>query len=168
MHTGNQNLIRKLKLPVNGCNTVSSMLQFTHPPFPFHTTHITQHTSHNTQHTSHNTHHNTHHTTHITQHTSHNTHHTTHITQHTSHNTHHTPVDIHVHPPSQDTFENVMRVSQMLVQGSWNRYSPLLQLPHLQPDHLRHFKTRKVKSTGDTWGYKGGCACDRCEGVLVI
>jgi len=59
--------------------------------------------------------------------------------------------DIHVHSPSQDTFENVMRVSQMLVQGSWNRYSPLLQLPHLQPDHLRHFKTRKVKSTGDTW-----------------
>jgi len=59
--------------------------------------------------------------------------------------------DTHVHSPSQDTFENVMRVSQMLVQGSWNRYSPLLQLPHLQPDHLRHFKTRKVKSTGDTW-----------------
>lgn len=99
MHTGNQNLMRKL--PLNGFNTIRCCSSCTLPPPP--------------------------------------------------HNTHHTPVDTHVHSPSQDTFENVMRVSQMLVQGSWNRYSPLLQLPHLQPDHLRHFKTRKVKSTDDTW-----------------
>ncbi len=46
--------------------------------------------------------------------------------------------------PSLDLFENVIRVSQMVVQGSWATASPLLQLPHLLPSHLKHFKTRKV------------------------
>lgn len=46
--------------------------------------------------------------------------------------------------PFLDTFENVMMVSQMLVQAMWPKVgSPLLQLPHLQPEHLKHFRTRR-------------------------
>ena len=46
--------------------------------------------------------------------------------------------------PSLDTYESVMKCSQMLVQAMWDRQSPLLQLPHIQTDMLRHFKARKV------------------------
>ena len=50
--------------------------------------------------------------------------------------------------PSLDTFENVMKVHQMIVQATWERHSPLLQLPHLQPEQLKHFRTRKVRGRG--------------------
>lgn len=36
-----------------------------------------------------------------------------------------------------------MRVSQMMVQGLWDKQSPLLQLPHLNQENLRHFTTKK-------------------------
>jgi len=37
-----------------------------------------------------------------------------------------------------------MRVSQMVIQGLWDNKSPLLQLPHLNQENLRHFNTKKV------------------------
>ena len=48
--------------------------------------------------------------------------------------------------PRLETIENCMRVAQMLVQGLWETKSPLLQLPHLTQDCLRHFTTKKVSS----------------------
>ena len=38
-----------------------------------------------------------------------------------------------------------MRVSQMIIQGLWDTKSPLLQLPHLSQENLRHFTTKKVE-----------------------
>ena len=46
--------------------------------------------------------------------------------------------------PRLETVENCMRVSQMVVQGLWDTKSPLLQLPHLNQENLRHFTTKKV------------------------
>ena len=39
-----------------------------------------------------------------------------------------------------------MRLSPMIVQALWNKNkkSDLLQLPHLNENHLRHFVTKKV------------------------
>lgn len=45
--------------------------------------------------------------------------------------------------PQLETVENCMRVSQMMVQGLWDKQSPLLQLPHLNQENLRHFTTKK-------------------------
>ncbi|CAH3176181.1 unnamed protein product [Porites evermanni] len=45
--------------------------------------------------------------------------------------------------PRLETVENCMRVSQMMVQGLWDTKSPLLQLPHLNQENLRHFTTKK-------------------------
>ncbi|EDO46652.1 predicted protein, partial [Nematostella vectensis] len=45
--------------------------------------------------------------------------------------------------PRLDTVENVMKVCPMLVQGLWDNKSPLLQLPHLNQENLRHFTTKK-------------------------
>ena len=42
-----------------------------------------------------------------------------------------------------------MRVSQMMVQGLWDTKSPLLQLPHLNQENLRHFTTKKVHHSID-------------------
>ena len=47
--------------------------------------------------------------------------------------------------PSLETFENVMRLSQMLVQAKWGNVPALLQLPHLTQEHLRHFLTKRVR-----------------------
>lgn len=48
-------------------------------------------------------------------------------------------------PPSLDLFEEVMKCSGIIVQGMWlTGSSPLLQLPHLSREHLRHFRTKKV------------------------
>ncbi|XP_077976927.1 translocation protein SEC63 homolog [Glandiceps talaboti] len=45
--------------------------------------------------------------------------------------------------PRLETFENCMKLSQMIVQRSWEHKSPLLQLPHFNDDVLRHCITRK-------------------------
>ena len=45
---------------------------------------------------------------------------------------------------SLDTVDNIMKVSQMIIQGLWFQKSPLLQLPHVTEDMLRHFVTKRV------------------------
>lgn len=41
-----------------------------------------------------------------------------------------------------------MRLSSMIVQGFWEFKNPLLQLPHIEEEHLKYFlaKKRKIKS----------------------
>ncbi|GAV08619.1 hypothetical protein RvY_18284 [Ramazzottius varieornatus] len=50
--------------------------------------------------------------------------------------------------PRIDTVENVMKLSQMLVQGLNDHQSPLLQIPNIDAEILRHFfvKKRNIKS----------------------
>jgi len=45
--------------------------------------------------------------------------------------------------PSLDTIEYVMKCSPMIVQAMWEKSSPVLQLPHISEDILKHFSTRK-------------------------
>jgi len=45
--------------------------------------------------------------------------------------------------PSLDTIEYAMKCSPMIVQAMWEKSSPLLQLPHIVDDMLKHFSTRK-------------------------
>lgn len=45
--------------------------------------------------------------------------------------------------PRLETVENCMKVSQMIIQGLDQKSSPLLQLPHIRPDMLKHFSTKK-------------------------
>ncbi|XP_033739797.1 translocation protein SEC63 homolog isoform X2 [Pecten maximus] len=47
------------------------------------------------------------------------------------------------HMPRLETVENCMKASQMLIQGLNERSSPLLQLPHIGQDMLKHFNTKK-------------------------
>ena len=47
--------------------------------------------------------------------------------------------------PRLDTIENMMRVSQMVVQAAWDNKGTLLQLPHITEDMLRHFVTKRVR-----------------------
>ncbi|XP_043273774.1 translocation protein SEC63 homolog isoform X2 [Venturia canescens] len=46
------------------------------------------------------------------------------------------------------TIENCMRLSSMIVQGFWEFKNPLLQLPHIEEEHLKYFlaKKRNIKS----------------------
>jgi len=46
--------------------------------------------------------------------------------------------------PRLETVENCMKVSQMMTQALEAKSSPLQQLPHIRPDMMRHFITRKV------------------------
>jgi len=50
--------------------------------------------------------------------------------------------------PSLDTVEATMKCSSIVVQALWDKQSPLLQLPHIEDDMLKHFtnKRRNVKS----------------------
>ena len=50
----------------------------------------------------------------------------------------------HAQMPRLETVENCMKVSQMTIQGVEAKSSQLLQLPHIRPDMLRHFVTKKV------------------------
>ncbi|WAR09208.1 SEC63-like protein [Mya arenaria] len=45
--------------------------------------------------------------------------------------------------PRLETVENCMKVSQMMTQALEAKSNPLQQLPHIRPDMLRHFVTRK-------------------------
>nr|KAG5706886.1 hypothetical protein BaRGS_021392 [Batillaria attramentaria] len=46
-------------------------------------------------------------------------------------------------PPRLETIENLMKLSQMIVQALDEKASPVQQLPHITPDMLRYFTTRK-------------------------
>lgn len=46
-------------------------------------------------------------------------------------------------PPRLETIENLMKLSQMIVQALDEKASPIQQLPHITPDMLRYFFTRK-------------------------
>jgi len=50
--------------------------------------------------------------------------------------------------PSLDTIEFAMKLSPLIVQALWDKQSPLLQLPHIEEDMLKHFHTkrRNIKS----------------------
>lgn len=48
--------------------------------------------------------------------------------------------------PSVETIENIMKLSAMLVQATWDNKSPLLQLPHFSDEILRHCVSKKVKN----------------------
>merc|ERR1719245_1902940 len=50
--------------------------------------------------------------------------------------------------PSLDTVEATMKCSSLVVQALWDKASPLLQLPHVEEDMLKHFysKRRNIKS----------------------
>merc|ERR1719216_251171 len=45
--------------------------------------------------------------------------------------------------PSLDTIEYAMKCSPLVVQALWDKSSPLLQLPHIVDDMLKHFHSRK-------------------------
>lgn len=45
--------------------------------------------------------------------------------------------------PRLETLEHCMKLSQMITQAQWDSKSPLLQLPHINDDTLRHFTTRR-------------------------
>ncbi|KAI8791769.1 translocation protein SEC63 homolog [Biomphalaria glabrata] len=45
--------------------------------------------------------------------------------------------------PRLESIENFMKMSQMVVQALDEKSSPLQQLPHITPEMLRHFTTRK-------------------------
>ena len=45
--------------------------------------------------------------------------------------------------PSLDTIEYAMKCSPLVVQAMWDKSSPLLQLPHIVDDMLKHFHSRK-------------------------
>ncbi|XP_064618130.1 translocation protein SEC63 homolog [Liolophura sinensis] len=47
------------------------------------------------------------------------------------------------HMPRLETAENCMKLSQMIIQGLEDKSSPLLQLPHITQDMLKHFCTRR-------------------------
>lgn len=46
--------------------------------------------------------------------------------------------------PSIETIENCMKLCPMIIQGLWEQKSPLLQLPHITEDNLKHFISKKV------------------------
>ena len=48
--------------------------------------------------------------------------------------------------PSIESFENVMRLSGMTVQALWDTESVFMQLPHIGPNVLKHFYTKKVRA----------------------
>ena len=49
-----------------------------------------------------------------------------------------------MHPPRLETVENLMKLSQMIIQGVWETKTAFLMLPHISQDQLRHFSTKKV------------------------
>lgn len=45
--------------------------------------------------------------------------------------------------PKLSTIENIMKLSQMIIQALWEHNNPLQQLPHLTEDILKHFVTKR-------------------------
>ena len=46
--------------------------------------------------------------------------------------------------PRLETVESCIKLSQMVIQALDAKASPLQQLPHIRPDMLRHFVTKRV------------------------
>jgi translocation protein SEC63 len=46
--------------------------------------------------------------------------------------------------PRLETVESCIKLSQMVIQALDAKGSPLQQLPHIRPDMLRHFVTKRV------------------------
>ncbi|XP_033224436.1 translocation protein SEC63 homolog [Belonocnema kinseyi] len=61
------------------------------------------------------------------------------------------------HLPTIETIENCMKLCPMIVQGFWENKNPLLQLPHIKEEHLKHFlaKKRQIKSLQQLAQLKG-------------
>lgn len=61
------------------------------------------------------------------------------------------------HVPTIETIENCMKLCPMVVQGFWEHKNPLLQLPHIKEEHLKHFlaKKRQIKSLQQLAQLKG-------------
>ncbi|XP_011307375.1 translocation protein SEC63 homolog [Fopius arisanus] len=59
--------------------------------------------------------------------------------------------------PTIHTIENCMKLSPMIVQGFWQFANPLLQLPHIEEEHLKHFlgKKKNVKTLQQLAQLKG-------------
>lgn len=49
--------------------------------------------------------------------------------------------------PRLETVENIMKMSPLIIQGLWEHSSPLLMLPHVAEQQLKHLNTRKVSQT---------------------
>ncbi|XP_045471266.1 translocation protein SEC63 homolog [Harmonia axyridis] len=47
------------------------------------------------------------------------------------------------HIPSIESIENCMKLCPMIVQAMWEHKSPLLQLPYINEDNLKHFMSKK-------------------------
>ena len=45
--------------------------------------------------------------------------------------------------PTLDTIEAGMKLSPLIVQALWDKSSPLLQLPHIEEEMLKHFHTKR-------------------------
>lgn len=56
--------------------------------------------------------------------------------------------------PRLETIENCMKLSQMLIQAVDVQTSPLLQLPHITQDMLKHFTTKEVSSNNSILKWK--------------
>lgn len=46
--------------------------------------------------------------------------------------------------PRLETAESCIKMSQMVIQALDSKASPLQQLPHIRPDMMRHFVTKRV------------------------
>lgn len=44
------------------------------------------------------------------------------------------------HCPSLDTIENLVKLLPMLVQATWPKNNPLLQMPHITEQNLHYFR----------------------------
>lgn len=56
--------------------------------------------------------------------------------------------------PRLETIENCMKLSQMLILAVDVQTSPLLQLPHITQDMLKHFTTKEVSSNNSILKWK--------------
>ena len=61
-----------------------------------------------------------------------------------------------------------MRVSQMSIQALWSTKSPMLQLPHVTEDMLRHFVNKKVGNASSLYGYNYVAPSTNCRHAVKV